>query len=184
MHFSKQQALRLESFLDQSMYPDVLNYQECHGFLCGLIAGPDDLDANQRIQNIFYGEETADLSSIPEEAKELINLLHQEIANTFFSSETLLLPCSLQLEAGDISESLEDWALGFFEAHMLNESNWYTADEELTAEMLIPFFICLYEIDEEELNNIRNNKELFQKVISQIPQALQDLYLFFHVSDK
>jgi yecA family protein len=183
MNFSKSQALQLEALLDQSKYPDVLNYQECHGFLCGLIAGPVDLEANQRNQSIFFGDEISDLSSIPEEAKLLISLLHQEIGNTFFSSETLLLPCSLQLDGDEISESLEDWALGFFEAHMLNESNWYAANEDITAEMLMPFFLCLDEIEEEEIIAIKKNKELFQKLISQIPQALQDLYLYFHVND-
>jgi len=181
MNFSKKQAQRLEELLNQEKYPEVLNYQECHGFLCALAAGALNLDPSTLSQVIFYGVEPCD-KTLEIEAIQLIELLYQEIQNTLFSAETLLLPCSLQINS-DISESLADWSLGFFEALMINEESWYEADESITAEMLLPFLLCLEEIDDDEIISVKKNAELFQTLILQIPQALQDLYLYFHVND-
>lgn len=183
MNFSKQQVEQLETLLDNENYPDALNYQECHGFLCALKVGPINIDSEQRNQIIFFGDEPAKSTVINQEAIELIGTLQQEIENTLFSAETLLLPCSLQLEDAEISESLEDWILGFFEGLMIDEASWYNADENISAEMLMPFLLCLEGLDEEEILSIRNKEALFQTVILQIPQALQDLYLYFHVND-
>lgn len=183
MNFTKQQAQRLEALLSNEKYSEALNYQECHGFLCALIAGPINLNSEQRNQIIFFGDTAADLTLITEEVNQLINTLQKEIENSLFSGDTLLLPCSLQLENNQISESLEDWCIGFFEAHMIDEAIWYNADENLTAEMLMPFLVCLEGIDEEDLQTIRNKTDLFQTLILQIPQALQDIYLYFHVNE-
>jgi len=89
-----------------------LNYQESNGFLCALAAGPLNLDPSKLSQVIFYGYEPCD-KTLEIEAIQLIELLYQEIQNTLFSAETLLLPCSLQINS-DISESVAHWSLGFF----------------------------------------------------------------------
>lgn len=183
MNFTKQQAQRLEVLLNNEQYPEAFNYQECHGFLCALTAGPIRINAEQRNQIIFFGDTPADLNLITKEASQLIDTLQQEIEHTLFSGDTLLLPCLLQLENTQISESLEDWCLGFFEAHTLDEASWYKADEDLVAEMIMPFLVCLEGIDEEDLQIIRDKTDLFQTLILQIPQALQDIYLYFHVND-
>ena len=180
MNFTKKQAQELESLLDQSIFPEVLNYQECHGFLSALACGPLSLNKDQRNAIIFFGENEKQEPNIPSQASELIEILLNEIETSFFSADTILLPCSLQVEEEELSESLEDWSIGFFEAHMLDEDLWYSKDEELTAEMLVPILLCFDEIDDEGITKIKSDSELFQTLIMQIPQALQDLYLYFH----
>jgi uncharacterized protein len=181
MNFNKRQAEELESLLDQNIFPETLNYQECHGFLCALACGPNSLSSEERNIIIFFGDSEQKDTVIPPRACELIDLLFSEINNSFFSAETILLPCSLQIENETLNESLEDWSVGFFEAHMLDEDSWYLKDEEITAEMLLPILLCFEEFDDEAIKKIRNEAELYQNLILQIPQALQDLYLYFHV---
>lgn len=178
-HFTKQQMLILEQYLENEKYPESLNYSECHGFLCALAAGPVKLTEKQRIQTILTGN--PETSDTPEQAcVNLINTLYLEIEQSLFNGETLLLPCSLSLENNEIHPSLADWAYGFFEAYLLDEDAWYAKNSEVSAEMLLPILLCVEEIEDDELQNLRAQTNLTQKVIQQIPLALQDIYLFFN----
>ncbi len=179
MPFSKQQQLELTELLASENYPDSLSFGEAHGFLSALCSGPSQCSKLETVNLVLFGEKESD-QKIEESLKTLILELLQHIEKSLFSSDTLLLPCSLQLEDDDISESLADWTLGFFEAHLLDEDSWYKQDEELVAEMLLPFLVCIDELEESDLEAIREQSTLLQNLILQLPQALQDLYLFFH----
>jgi len=185
MHFSQAKQEKLELLLDSDQYPEVLGFSELHGFLCALIVGPESLNQSSLLSHIFYAEENQDLSKITDDIINLIQELYQDIQQTLFSSTTLLLPCLLSLnEESQVSDSLEEWAMGFFEAHLLFEKQWYDKDEELIAEMLIPLLMCIDNEDEPTFEKIRSNVSLFENLIKQLPQALQDLYLFYHADDK
>jgi len=179
-HFTKQQTLMLEQYLENDTYPESLNYGECHGFLCALAVGPAKLSQQQMIQIILSGD-NAEAVEAPEQACiNLINTLYQEIEHNLFIGETLLLPCSLTLENNDIHPSLADWAYGFFEGYILDEDAWYAKNSEVSAEMLLPILLCVEEIEDDELQKLREQTNLTQKVIQQIPLVLQDIYLFFN----
>lgn len=179
-HFSKQQIQILNQCLENEKYPEALNYTECHGFLCGLASGPSKLPENQLIQIILTGNNAEALELPNQTCIDLIKTLFEEIEYSLFNGETLLLPCSLTLENSEIHPSLADWAYGFFEAYLLDEDAWYAKDSEIAAEMLLPILMCVEELEDEELAQLKNQTNLAQKVIQQIPLALQDIYLFFN----
>lgn len=184
MKFSKAQADKLSALLNLEQYPDCLNFQECHGFLCALACGPVDLSIEEKLAHIVFDQAELDKNnSINSEILHYLTDLDKAIQQALFLSETLLLPVDLNLKDGQIDSSFEHWLLGFFEAHFLYENDWYSADEERTSEMLLPFIAGFDEIENEELNSIRKNHTLLQNLIFTIPQALQDLYLFYTLGE-
>lgn len=177
MKFSKSQKTQLCEQLNQD-FPESLNFEETHGFLCALHCGPSTLEAEQKISLILFA--TLDETTSDNTIKELIQDLDKSIAQSLLAAETLLLPCSLDLdEQGQVDTSLYDWLYGFFEGHFYDEPNWFTSEEEKVAEMLLPFLTAFPEIEDESLDALRTQKTVFQNLILQLPQALQDIYLFY-----
>ncbi len=184
MKFSKVQAEKLGAVLNPEHYPDCLNFQECHGFLCALACGPSELSIEEKLALIIFDQPRLDKNhSLDSEIVHHITDLDKAIQQALFLCETLLIPVDLNLTDGQIDISFEHWLMGFFEAHFLHEEDWYIADEERASEMLLPFIAAFNEIENEALDSIRTNYTLLQNLIFTIPQALQDLYLFYTLGE-
>jgi uncharacterized protein len=180
MKFTSKEKKCLEESLQAFSSDDSLGFSGIHGLLSALACGPLDLSRDEKHQLVLYGEIDASrkLPELPELFEKLTEL-DSEITESFLLGETMLLPCSLELENGEVSDSLNDWVLGFFEGHFLDEDKWYEKDEKMAAEMLLPLLVSFDEIDDPDLSKIREDMVLFQRLVQEIPHALQDLYLFY-----
>lgn len=172
----------IEALLAKSSGEDCLSYRELHGLLSALAVGPLDLTTDEKLNLIIYADKIKPENTninIPAELTDNVSVLDKQINATLLSGDTLKLPCKLEIKNNKSTESLDEWLGGFFEAFFIDENAWYIQNEEDAAQMLLPFFLCFDEIDDPELDRLRKNSELFQKIANELPHALQDLYLFY-----
>lgn len=181
MKLTQHQIHKLEQLLESHNPDDALNFTEVHGLMTALKAGPIPLEPAEKINFILYGDPTSNQAHpIADELISLLDTLERDISTQLLSGDTLKLPCTLSLDHYDPNTSLQDWLTGFFDAFFLDEELWYKENEEDLAQILLPFFACFDELEDGELEKIRANKNLLQKMANEIPFALQDLYLFFN----
>ncbi len=179
MKLNEQQINTLEALLERHNPDDSLNKNEVHGVLSALNVGPIDLTLIEKVNFILWGEAISDqVKGEQNEICDLVAMLDKEISAQLLSSEELELPCDLDLENNN--NSFQDWLTGFFDAFFIDEKLWYQENEDDIAQMLLPFFACYLELEDEELQKIRKDKKVLQRIADDIPYALQDLYLFFH----
>lgn len=182
MKLTQHQINKLEQLLESHNPDDALNFTEVHGLMTALKAGPIHLEPSEKINFILYGDPriSSEPHPIADEVISLINTLDREISAQLLSGDTLKIPCTLALGDSHPNISLQDWLTGFFDAFFLDEELWYKENEEDVAQILLPFFACFDDLEDNDLEKIRTNKNLLQKMANEIPFALQDLYLFFN----
>ena len=160
-------------------YEDAHNYPAAHGYLCAHVIVPTELAPEQLIDGIL--DEEAQFES--EEQKSEIIAIIQQLQNNadavISSGDPLHIPVHPFILEKEVNPELIDWCLGFMDAVFENEDQWYEGNEEIVAELLLPFAALSDVFDDKELRQLVSSPKKAKQMGEQLPQILIDLYLVY-----
>ena len=111
--------------------------------------------------------------------------LKARIARELASDEDLELPCELTLGDEPDYSDLRSWCIGFMEGVFLREEAWFSNDEELVSELLLPVMVAsgLF-ADQPEFAEIHEDEDMVEDMAEHIPQVLTQLFLLFNAPEE
>jgi len=178
---------RLEEFLfSEAVSDEALDLIGAHGFLCALNIGPEPVAESEWLEQLFNGQPEWASAEEQEEILTLLRKLYHTIGNDLYHDQEILLPCELSLEPEEDEEitELTIWAQSFMEGVFLREEQWFGADEETVASLLLPIMVASDLFEDEDIREISQDRALREEMCVQIPEVLIDLYLHFHAGQK
>ncbi|MEH6812861.1 MAG: YecA family protein [Motiliproteus sp.] len=173
----------LESFIfSPAVSEESLDYLGIHGLLTALAVSPVEVPREEWLDVIFDGAPGYADEAQQQRIQSLLIREYLALCDELNDEEAPELPCELTLN-DDEDDSLTVWSQGFMEGVFLRESEWFDANEELLAEMLLPIMLASELFDEPEFQEIRDNENLCQQFCNEIPELITDLYLHFRVPE-
>ena len=180
MSTDKQQQL-LKRFLSSEKVPEgCLDYIAAHGFLTGIVCGPEPLIESRFIEVLFDGEpDFADGESA--KIHEAIESLMEKIEFQLYTGETLDFPMSIKLPEKNQTNETMDWCFGFMEAVALDEDLWFPDEtmEEAVSSLILPMGIISSVFDGPEVDSLQKDKKLMNRLLKQLPDNLTQIYLLY-----
>lgn len=179
--------------LDDFFYSDAVPEESLdligvHGLLCAVNISPEKIAPQEWLQAIFDGNEPKwQDAGQKAQIEGLLEQLNKEIGSTLYNDQELDVPCELSIvpEQGEEISDLTAWTQAFMEGVFLREEQWMEGpQEELAAELLLPFMVISDLFDEAEFTKMRKDKAICAAMCAQIPELLIDLYLMFHAPEK
>lgn len=170
----------LEDFLESDqVHEECHNFVMAHGFLTALSICPIEMNETKWQEILFEAPPAFSNEKEAQRIKKLLSRLKVDIQKELESEDEFLMPCEIELaDSEDELSELQEWASGFMEGVFLTETHWFDSQqEEVIAELLIPFMLASDLFDDDEIANIRQTPKLAQSCIDQIPEVLTDLYL-------
>ena len=180
------QLQRLQAFLDaDDLHDEALDYMAACGYLSALAISPEPVADEELLAELFA--ETPPYES-PAQQDEIIGTLLElkaRIARELASDEDLELPCELTLGDEPDDSDLRSWCIGFREGVFLREEAWFSNDEELVSELLLPVMVGsgLF-ADQPEFAEIEQDEDMVEDMVEHIPQVLTQLFLLFHAPEE
>jgi uncharacterized protein len=178
--FSPSQQQLLESFLSSDAVSEsCLDYIACHGFLTGIVCGPEELQSQDYLSVIFDGE--VKFGNQQQAIVSAINDCKEAIEKCIYLGESLTFPCKLMPPNNEQTNSCSDWCFGFMEAVAMDEECWFQ-NPELTgqvAELILPMGVISGSFDEPELQQLLANKQDAMALTNAIPDNINELYLVY-----
>ncbi|GGM23301.1 UPF0149 family protein [Pseudomonas asuensis] len=185
MSFAEQLS-RLREFLDaDDLHEEALDYIAAHGYLTALAICPVDVPEREWIDALFAEPPHYANDAQREEIESTLIQLKAHILRILGSDEELELPCDLDLGDDPDDSDLRGWCIGFMEGVFLREAIWFEQAEEEVSELLLPIMVGsgLFE-EQAEFNDIAEDPELVDNMISQIPEILTQLFLLCHAPEE
>jgi len=171
----------LEEILDSGdVDEECLTFIEAHGYLAATVISPIATTDEQLLSEII-GEEGENDSELINQIKPQILKLRAQIARELLAGECLSIPLSAENEDEYVSE-MEAWSAAFMEKHITNEETWFDEGGETIAELLLPIVAASGFLEDEEIENIRDDASLYLSMLENIPEVVIDLYAIFHES--
>ena len=185
MSFSDQ-LQHLQAFLDaDDLHDEALDYMAACGYLTALAISPEVVEDAELLAELFA--ETPDYQDAEQQAQIESTLLELKarIARELASDEDLELPCELTLGDEPDYSDLRSWCIGFMEGVFLREEAWFSNDEELVSELLLPVMVGsgLF-ADQPEFAEIEQDEDMVEDMVEHIPQVLTQLFLLFHAPEE
>lgn len=179
---SDQDIDALEDILFEDEFAeDALDYFGVHGLVCALVVGPVEINNDEFTKLIFDTHQNITPDQL-QTAEAIISKLRNCIFTELSSGATLELP--MYDEEEDIyEEAMINWCAGFVEGFLANEPEWFSRDQDLVAELLLPIMSLSQLFDDEDFSEIISNQKIMDQFEEQLPELMTDLFLFFH-SDK
>ena len=180
------QLQRLQAFLDaDDLHDEALDYMAACGYLSALAISPEPVADEELLAELFA--ETPPYES-PAQQDEIIGTLLElkaRIARELASDEDLELPCELTLGDEPDYSDLRSWCIGFMEGVFLREEAWFSNDEELVSELLLPIMVAsgLF-ADQPEFAEIHEDEDMVEDMAEHIPQVLTQLFLLFNAPEE
>ena len=180
MSMNKQNRL-LSNFLSSEKVPEgCLDYIAAHGFLTGIVCGPESLIDRPYMQALFDGEP---VFTGGESAKvhEAINSLMEKIEYQLYTGEPFDFPMPLKLPEQTQTNETMDWCFGFMEAVALDEELWFPDEtmEEAVSSLILPIGIISSVFDGSEIEALQKDKKLMNRLLKQLPDNLTQIYLLY-----
>jgi uncharacterized protein len=180
---------RLEAFIFSDVVSeDSLDLIGIHGFLCALNISPRETEQSEWLNVLFDGEPNWVNDQQRDDITSLLIRWKNTIRSDLYNDCELDMPCDLSLEPNENDDvELEIWAQAFMEGVFLNEEEWFsegTDKEESVAELMLPIMVASNLFDEPEFTEIRENENLADQMVNEIPDILVDLYLLYHAPEK
>lgn len=180
---------RLEAFIFSDVVSeDSLDLIGIHGFLCALNISPRETEQSEWLSVLFDGEPNWVNDQQRDDITSLLIRWKNTIRSDLYNDCELDMPCDLSLEPNETDDvELEIWAQAFMEGVFLNEEEWFsegTDKEESVAELMLPIMVASNLFDEPEFTEIRDNENLADQMVNEIPDILVDLYLLYHAPEK
>ena len=142
----------LADFLNSDKAPQgCMDLSELDGFLAGLLAGPEEVEPGEFLDEIWDNDEPEYEDGAEEAAVEAAILDRYRAIQEGLDGSTLAFVPILWVDEGGTTVS-EDWAAGFMQAVSLRAAEWQPAlaDEDASA-LLIPIAsLAGVSLDEEE----------------------------------
>ena len=185
MSFSDQ-LQHLQAFLDaDDLHDEALDYMAACGYLTALAISPEVVEDAELLAELFA--ETPDYQDAEQQAQIESTLLELKarIARELASDEDLELPCELTLGDEPDYSDLRSWCIGFMEGVFLREEAWFSNDEELVSELLLPIMVSsgLF-ADQPEFAEIHEDEDMVEDMAEHIPQVLTQLFLLFNAPEE
>lgn len=179
------QLQRLQAFLDaDDLHDEALDYMAACGYLTALAISPEPVADEEMLAELFA--ETPNYESEEQQEAIISTLLElkSRIARELASDEDLELPCELSLGDEPDYSDLRSWCIGFMEGVFLREEAWFSDDEELVSELLLPVMVAsgLF-ADQPEFAEIDKDEDMVEDMAEHIPQVLTQLFLLFHAPE-
>lgn len=180
------QLQRLQAFLDaDDLHDEALDYMAACGYLTALAISPEPVADEEMLAELFA--ETPNYESEEQQEAIISTLLElkSRIARELASDEDLELPCELSLGDEPDYSDLRSWCIGFMEGVFLREEAWFSDDEELVSELLLPVMVAsgLF-ADQPEFAEIDKDEDMVEDMAEHIPQVLTQLFLLFHAPEE
>lgn len=167
-----------ELLFDESLSDDTLDYFGLHGLVSAAVVGPIQLESTE-IMSICLAEQT--LNGMDQELDHLsacIELMRAELVESLTEGDAIFLP--FEDEDDHYEDALISWCAGFVEGLLANENAWFDKNEEVSAELLLPYMALSGLFDNEDFAPIINNKKLMQQFETVIAEQLTDVFLFYN----
>ena len=179
MPLSENAIDKLEELLfDESLSEDTLDYFGLHGLTTAAVVGPTQLSTSA-IMSICLADQTLnDMDDELEHMAACIEAIKAELEECLREGEAIFLPFEDEDELYD--DALNSWCAGFVEGMLANEAEWFKKDEEVAAELLLPYMALFGLFDNEDFAPIINNKKLMQQFETIVSEQLTDVFLFFN----
>ncbi|MDP0561796.1 MAG: YecA family protein [Candidatus Endonucleobacter sp. (ex Gigantidas childressi)] len=155
-----------------------MSYHRAHGFLTALTICPTNIKIDT-IREAILGEGAVLANQDTRTLDKTICLLTDEIDRSFNNEDGFTLSC--KEEQSNFTATIEEWCIGFMEAHFLAVDAWFKEHEQEVCELFIPVMLVsgLFD-DEPEFSEILQAPSLVEDMRSQIPEVLMELYLMFN----
>lgn len=182
MPLSEQAIDQLEDLLFcDDLNEDTLDYFGLHGLVCSSIVGPVKLSTSEITSICISGEIPSDRQPDLEHLGNCIELIAHELEQALLEGSPYHLPYEEEDELYE--EALQSWCAGFVEGLLAHEEKWFSSDEEVAAELLLPYMALSGLFDNEEFAPILSNKKLMNQLETVVGEQLTDVFLYYH-SDK
>lgn len=178
MPLSEQAIDQLEDLLFcEELNEDTLDYFGLHGLACASVVGPVKLSTEELANICISGD-------LPENQTENLTHLHESIEFIVEELEQALVegtPHHLPFEEEDelYEDALQSWCAGFVEGLLAHEAEWFEADEEVAAELVLPYMALSGLFDNEEFAPILNNSKLMTQLETVVGEQLTDVFLYY-----
>ena len=174
----------IEYFANFLASPDIpsgsLDYIAAHGYLCASAIISDDLDSKLCLYRIADDNVQFNSASQKQKLIDIIATFHLYLVRQFYLGEDIDFPMPIQASENEQTNPLTDWCFGFMEAVGDEEDLWFGGqDEEQVAELILPISILSEPYTEPELMHLTDSPKKKQRLASDIPDCLQELYLLF-----
>ncbi|WP_304638819.1 YecA family protein [Pseudomonas sp.] len=176
---------RLQQFLDaDDLHDEALDFLAGHGFLTALSISPVEVEEDEWIAELFAEEPNYADDVQKQEIEATLRELKAHIARELASDEDLEPPCDLTLGDEPDYSDLRSWCVGFLEGVFLREEAWFSHEEEVVSELLLPIMVGsgLFE-DQPEFAEIAQDQDMVEDMMEHIPEVLTQLFLLFHAPE-
>lgn len=174
---SPNEILELEDILFAEQWADeAFDFFGLHGLVCASVVGPRQFEPRVLFA-LATGQDPGSAEHPSDTFVTLCVKLEKSLRSALEQGETVELP---EPEEGDPDSALENWCAGFVDGFMLAEDEWLAKDEENVASLLVPMMTLSGLFEDEDFQAARENDEVSQQLVEQIPDSLSDLYLLFH----
>lgn len=166
---------QLNDFLAQQS--DAFSWVETHGLMCAIAVGPTPTEGWQ--QAIFL----EDGLSMPADIATVMVKFSERLASDLGASDGITLPCRLDPYEENENADLASWCTGFMAGVYSSEADWYDANEEDVANLLLPVVLISGLEEDEALDELWENTQLTRQMAVGLPDLLEELFLHFHAPD-
>lgn len=143
-----------------------------------------EVEEDEWIAELFAEEPNYADDVQKQEIEATLRELKAHIARELASDEDLEPPCDLTLGDEPDYSDLRSWCVGFLEGVFLREEAWFSHEEEVVSELLLPIMVGsgLFE-DQPEFAEIAQDQDMVEDMMEHIPEVLTQLFLLFHAPE-
>ncbi len=148
-----------------------------HGYLTAQVISPAPKSPEEICEVMFPDPGQTGLSA-EELTMQISGVLSFIDSQLNADNDTFVVPVAVDEDDDLLDSELADWCSGFLEAHIEQEEDWLSHNEQSVAELLLPLAALsgLF-ADEDEFKDLSANTELLENMALQIPEILVELYL-------
>ncbi len=180
MPLSDQDIDHLEAILfDEAWADETLDYFGLHGAVSASVVGPKKVTEEQLLDLTFADASDKLTADHKDHFLRCIAHIETELLQHLHEGTSIRLPHE---DEEAFEQCLESWCAGFMEAFFINEKTWFQKDEEIAAELLLPYMALSGLFDHEEFAQIHSNDHLMSQFETIAPEQLTDIYLYYHAN--
>lgn len=169
-----------ELFQSETFPEEAMDLFELHGFFSALAIVPVSGGSAAWLP-VVMGDEAYPLE---EPVLRLLVRLSEGIAAELDSGEGLELPMELLPDDEEEGELLRSWCLGFVQGQMLGDEAWFGGDADQVAALSLPMAALSGAMEEEDLGELLSTAARRSALAEQIPDSLDELFLYFREENK
>jgi len=189
------QLLRLEELLGDPALPEAMRLDECQGYLCAALAGPQPIAATHWLEDLLGCPEESG-GEVRREAAALLRLLAEHLEAELASSQPLLLLLYPADGDEDAPSDYVPWCEGYLRGVDAATEDWFDflgADDEgggndeidYLDDQLFPIYVLVGDAEAgardagEEWPSGEEREHLHRQCEDELPQAVSNIYRFW-----